>query len=199
MLKVTAMWNGTGAGTAFSNFYFDQNVIATPGAIASANAVRAFFASFAGGYLPMGISVQVMPNVGLIEPETGVLTDEIAVPQPAVVNGGANTERAAPAGAVVNWKTSTVIEGRRLRGKTFLVPLALNAYDVDGTLKPATGTALQAAAAGLIGSVLADFRQLVVWHRPVGPKGAPKTGGSIATVTSSSVSDRVAILTSRRG
>jgi hypothetical protein len=193
MFRVTAVWSGFPGGPGFSNFYFTQPAITGPSAQAVATDVRAFFAGFSG-LIPAGVAIQVAPQVALIDEATGTLQDEITVATPpAVLNGGGNGERSAPSGAVVNWKTSTIVAGRRLRGKTFLVPLTIQSYDNTGTLTDAALALLRASAATLATVNVGAPTELCVWHRPV--NGA---GGSLGIVTSSSVPDKAAILTSRR-
>lgn len=96
---------------------------------------------------------------------------------------------AAGTGAFVNWQTAAIINGRRLRGRTFFCPIIATEYDTSGTLGSSMQTTLATAA-----STLAALGVLVVWHRP--PVGG--AGGSSSLVTSGTVPDKVTSLRSRR-
>ena len=89
-----------------------------------------------------------------------------------------------------SWLTTTPATSRLVVGRTFLVPMGVQAYQSDGTIVDSSRTGLQTAANVL---VAATTPTMVVWRRPVG--GA---GGSVAPVTAARVSDKVAVLKSRR-
>jgi hypothetical protein len=107
------------------------------------------------------------------------------------VVGSAGTVYAAPAGLVIEWRTATIRNGRRVLGKTFWVPLTIGAYDSNGNL---TGT-LAANATSAVNAFLGSTggAALRVWARP-------KTGvlGLAAPVISGFVPDFTAVLRSRR-
>lgn len=96
---------------------------------------------------------------------------------------------AAGVGACVTWNTGLIVAGRRLRGRTFLVPLSTQAYDNDGTLTLAAQTALEN-----FGTALLAVGGLGVWHRPT----AAGNDGAASGVTSFRLRDKVAVLRSRR-
>lgn len=104
--------------------------------------------------------------------------------------GGGSGAFAAGVGAALTWRTGVIRGTRRVLGRTFIVPLALNQYDSDGTLTTGAINTLSGAANGLIA---AQGGALCVWSRPV-------TGGDgvAVPVTSVAITDRVAFLRSRR-
>jgi hypothetical protein len=67
----------------------------------------------------------------------------------------------------VQWSTTAIVGGRRLKGRTFLAPLWNSGYDGSGTILLATQTTLQTAS-----NALAAAGTLVVWHRPTTPGGS---------------------------
>ena len=143
-----------------------------------------------GGVIPTGQSILVPGTGDIIEDTTGELLDVWAAPGGGQVDGAAGTKVAAGVGACVSWKTGGIIGGRRLRGRTFLVPYATDAYDNDGTLTPTANTATQNFANGMMAS-----GPLAVWHRPTTPGGSDGNSyGAIAATTR----DKVAYLSSRR-
>jgi hypothetical protein len=56
--------------------------------------------------------------------------------------------------ACVSWKTS--IRARRGRGRTFLGPFVTSTLEDDGTIRPATVTAINSAATALVNASLTD-------------------------------------------
>lgn len=154
--------------------------------------VRSFWQALDGLY-PQQVSVQVESEVELIEHTNGKLVDVFSVPSVAPVPGFAVANFSAPVGAVINWRTGTIRNGRRLRGKTFVVPLANTAFDTTGTLSDAARSTLSVAAAALAATT--GSPDLFVYGRPTTKGGSD---GVLGVVTSSSVPDMAAVLRSRR-
>lgn len=132
-----------------------------------------------------------VPNQGdIIDDATGELIDSWTEGVEYNTGGPGSSTMAAPSGACINWLTTEVVNGRRLRGRTFLVPLGVGSYQNDGTLLPAALADIQDAAVDLFTAC-----DLVVWHRPTTPGGSD---GLSAEVVGVRVSDRAAVLRSRR-
>lgn len=140
--------------------------------------------------MPSVISLTVPNQIDVLEDSTGELQGIETEGTEYQAFGTAVGTFAAPAGACVTWITNAFVNGRRVRGRTFLVPLQGAAFQADGTIASATLTALRDAAIDLFTAC-----DLAVWHRPTTPSGSD---GSAHEVTGSSVADRAAILTSRR-
>lgn len=188
--RVQAVWTGFPGAPGYSSFYFRP--FTGGGDVDQAiGRVRGFFAEWRR-LLPLGVSIQVQATVEEVDETTGMLTGYLDGEEvEPVLTSTAGNDFAGPAGAVVNWLTGTVRNGRRVRGRTFLVPLGLNAYDSDGTLGDTALSDLRAGANILLST---EFEQeLVVWARPNG--GSP---GEAASVTGHRVPDMAAVLRSRR-
>ena len=143
--------------------------------------------------LPSTVSILVDPTVDVVNVENGELESFMTVaPDTARVGSGAGTY-AAPAGACVNWSTNGVRNGRRVRGRTFMVPLTSAATQSDGTIATANLTALRTATATFISPT--GSGDLGVWGRPSAP-GA--TDGVWYSVSAFTLPDKVAVLRSRR-
>lgn len=145
-----------------------------------------------GDTLPVQVTYAIENPIVVISDETGNLLTTFGHDQTTGQAGGGASVGPSPAGAVIHWITSTVVNGRFLRGKTFLVPLCLAAYQAGGTIVDARLTSINTAAGNLI---LDEDNPMVVWHRPTTPGGA---NGSSAVVTSAVCPDKVAVLRSRR-
>ena len=185
--RVVINWTGAQIrGAAVTVLHFDGSSSTAP---PSAAAIGGAFGPFMGQF-PTGVSV-TFPGVGdTIEDTTGALVGTWSTGHPVTTVGGGVAKAAAGAGAVVTWNTGGIVAGRRLRGRTFLVPLCTDAYDLDGSLSSGTFTALNN-----FGTALMAVGPLAVWHRPTTPGGSD---GTSYGVTSFRARDKVAFLSSRR-
>lgn len=146
------------------------------------------FIDVCAGLMPDNITFTV-PNAGeLINDGTGTMEGAWSEGSTYTRTGVQTGVWAAPVGAVVTWRTTTIVRGRRLRGRTFVVPLVGAAFEDNGTLSSTNLATLQSAANDLIAD--ADLR---VWSRPTA-----SSPGTSANVTSATVPDIAAVLRSRR-
>lgn len=196
MAKVTINWTGFPGGPGYSNLYFsdltgtgavDQTMVDT--AVARVETWLAYWRN----RLPIAVTTGVDPTVEAVESSTGALqgfwTASVAAPAPGL--GVASFS--APSGACVSWYTSTVRNGRRMRGRTFIVPLDTASYEGDGTLIPIIVSSTPAVNNALmVTGTAADFG---IWARPTTKGG---TDGQWALVTAARMQDKPAMLTSRR-
>jgi len=140
-------------------------------------------------YFPNGLQWSFPGSGDTIDGTNGHLVGGWADTQPADVAATGTGYHAAGVGIIHTWHTGVVVGTRRLRGRTFLAPLASANYEVNGTVTSACLAAIKAAGDSMWASGI-----LQVWHRPSGP-GA--TDGSNAVVVSSTVKDQVTRLRSR--
>lgn len=187
IIRHTAVWSGSPGLPGYSQFY--QGV---EGSIATAaqdghDRVASFF-EILGGLIPSDITVTVDPVYAVIDDVTGELQAEQTVGDPAAVIGGTYVSGwQSQVGVLIEWVTGVYTAGRRLRGRTYLVPLG-NTYDDDGTLPQGTIDTVTSAAA----YITADPGNFEVWHRPV--NGA---GGFGASISGAVIRDKACILRSR--
>lgn len=197
ILRVTTRWDGFLGAPGFTNLFFrDFDTDTNPDAaqVSSAiNKVAGFFGSIAP-LLPAAARLQVQRNVDVLESTTGTLVNSIGFTGTLnAIAGTATGAIAGPAGAVVNWATGNVRNGRRIRGRTFLVPLAVTSYETDGTLTATAINTIQDAATTLVGRTgNPDFG---VWARPTQPL---MNDGIWVAASGATVPDTVAVLRSRR-
>jgi hypothetical protein len=180
--RLVVTWSGFAGAPGYSVFY------ATP-----LNDVQVDISTFFDaitGLLPNDVTITI-PNSGdTLNDATGALVGSWTATS-GVQHVGENPGLfAGPAGACVSWQTGGIVRGRRVKGRTFIVPLAGGCYDTDGTLEAANRSTLETAADALVASAGGN---LLVWSRPVAGNG-----GSSHPVTGASVADRVAVLRSRR-
>jgi hypothetical protein len=191
IVKVQTQWNGFQGAPGYTNWYGLSDGDAAAAANALGPRMRTFFEAVKT-YVPTGVTLKVQRTYQVLDSITGRLTAETNLTlDPAVTTGTAATTYNGAGGAVVNWETGLFNNaGHRVRGRTYLVPLA-GCYDTDGSLSSAFITAVVAAANASLGGT----GSLGVYSRPTTKGG---TDGVFRTAQASSVHDKGAVLRSRR-
>lgn len=153
---------------------------------------RAAWNTFAP-HLTNQVSVDFDPICIAVEATTGVLTGAFAGTDPSTVTGAASGDVCPrQTQGLLRLGTSTVINGRRVRGRLFL-PGVLEADNNVNGVPFSTYTSDATAAFASILSPGSTASAPAIWHRPVA--GA---GGGSPLVTSVSTSPSWAVLRSRR-
>jgi hypothetical protein len=183
-------WSGSGVvGGGVSVFY------ATPGG-SFMSLLHTFFDNLKGNF-PNVVTFQFPSSGDTIDSATGHLVGGWTGTTLTNVTGTSSQPFSGLSGCCVNWLTNTIVPAhggkppRKLRGRTFLVPLANVDYDTDGTLAAALLTQLATETNTLISGGAGHFQ---VWHRPTTP-GA--TDGVAGPVVSARFKDHAAVLHSR--
>ena len=192
--RVRVDLTGFPGGPGVSTFY----AIAGPTLVPQ---VRTFYAAIIS-QMPAGVVAHVEDAGDSIDDTNGTIGGSWTVAPGTDANSTHSAAYAAASGGLVKWLTSTILDGHRLRGHTFIVPMAGDAFATDGGLLPGAAAILSNAAAAL---VTASAGNLVVWHRPKhgprpaagGPRPVIRVGGH-GVVTGSSVPTKSAVLRSRR-
>lgn len=205
--RVKLRWSGFQGAPGLTVFHFRDFEGAGGFAAEAAGGVARVhtFADTIKTLIPGGVTLQVAPDVESIEETTGELLDVRSEVVPGAVfnNAAAGLSYASAVGAVINWRTNGVRNGRRIRGRSFIVPLSGPKFESNGTLGNDTITTLQNAANALIlGSGTPD---LGVWARPTRvkdaqgvPTGETLPDGIWYVASSANVPDMGAVLRSRR-
>jgi hypothetical protein len=156
-------------------------------------ALKAAFVAQAALF-PSGTNI-VFPGTGdVIEDTTGNLTGVWSSAGGGTMAGSTVGTTTMGVGANINWYTGGIVSGthgpRKLRGRTFLVPLAGNVWGPAGTF---TSGAL--STIGTLANAIQATGGLAVWHRPTTVGG---TDGTSYAVLSNTIKGKPAVLTSRR-
>jgi hypothetical protein len=191
LYRVKARWSGFTGAPGYSIFHFDgpDGAVGAPPEDCAA-AVATFFGNLQDRFT-RNVRIQVESTVEVINTATGELEGFEDVPTPPVMTGLEAGGYSGVSGANVTWMTGTVRRSRRVRGRTFLVPLASACYQDDGTLMQATIDDINAAALAL----RSQTGSLMVYGRP---SGTGASDGVAAAVTGHRVADKAAVLRSRR-
>lgn len=188
--RVVLAWSGPNVvGSAVTVLHYSaSDNVAPPVA-----AIKTAFSGNAGLFPPN--TVITVPNSGdVIDDRTGGLVGVWNASGAGTVTGSGGPGAAAGVGLCIGWSTGGIVSGKRgprkLRGRTFLVPISRDFFDVDGTVNPGALTYAANIANGLQGA-----GPLAVWHRPTSLAAAD---GNSYGVISNRVRDKVAFLSSRR-
>lgn len=197
IIKVRMNWTGLQGGNGYSNFYFEPvpegDAIQQSHVDAAVSKVETFQTAVKP-YRPVGVFCGVDSQVIELDEVTGAIEGFWNATVAAPVAGTAsNAPYSAASGACISWATQGVRKNRRVKGKTFLVPLASAGLDVNGTIDNLALTALRTAANNLHAD--GPSVRLVIYART--PKAIIPDGGAY-DVISASIQDKVAVLTSRR-
>lgn len=190
--RIRCVWTGFPGGPGVSTFYSLQPST-------DLGLLHGFFDGIKS-YLPTDVTVTIEGSGDILDETTGNLTGGWTDNAPAAVAGLNESPVAAPAGFVVIWETGVVMDGTRLRGKTYIVPVGSTTFEANGSIQGDTLTTIRGVA-----SSLAAENQLVVWHRPRAARAADGSrpavtarAGGYASFSGATVRDFVAVLTSRR-
>lgn len=200
ILRVRSVWSGFNGAPGYTNLFFRDFSATSEGdstasdeaASGAVDRVRGFWGAISAA-LPDDVTITPEQTVDLLDDTNGRLIDSFTSSSGGSVVGGSAGRYSSASGAVVTWRTGGIREGRRIRGRTFIVPLAGDSYTTSGRLDPAVRQIIQTAANNL--ASIAGTPDLGVYARPSGPNAVD---GQWSIVTGASVPDLPAILRSRR-
>lgn len=175
---VRVNWTGFPGAPGVSTLYFDDS--ASP----PLAAVRTFFMALLAG-IPTNVLCDY-PNTGRTISLAGTVIGSWSTTAAASTPGtGATGNYASPVGGMIRWNSGTFVNGRELRGRTFVVPIATNGYQTNGNLAAGTVSAFQTAANTFL-TAAPTFR---IWSR---------RNAAAATCSSATALTKTVVLRSRR-
>lgn len=155
------------------------------------NGVAAAYAS-ASALFPSVETMTTQAVVDVFDDITGELVNSYTGTDVITAGAGAADLTPTATGICVVWRTQGIRNNKRVRGRSFLVPLCADSMDTDGTpTTVALGRAGTWAAA--METAFGAFGDLVVWSRP-----KPGSPGLSYFVTSHTIHDQFSVLRSRR-
>lgn len=182
LYRYRVIWNGLAGLPGISTFYFGSAGDPAPD-------LHTFFSAIATKF-PTGLSWSFPTSYDILDDTTGQLTGTGTSAGAATVSPAGGANYAAAVGGCVHWRTAVAVNGRRVKGTTFLVPLVQGSYD-NGTLDSTVVTTIQTAANALVASTMGQVMK--VYSRP-----RPGHGFGVSQVTGASVPDECVVLRSRR-
>lgn len=194
--RVTAIWNNFPGAPGYSRFSFSDLTDNASRNSAGAK-VQALFEGIKA-YLPQNTTISVQGQVDEFDVSSGALIGSASMTAlPATTTSSATAASfAGPAGGCITWNTSLIVNRRRLRGRTFVVPVAGPALDTNGSLSSAFIAAVNTAATTFIATTAPRPN---VWGRQWNNANPPvQVGGTLAAIDAYVLRDQAAVLRSRR-
>lgn len=187
--RVRVVWSGFLGSPGVSTFYCTD--------VTSFRPALATWLGHMGAYMPNMVDMQIAADGDVILDTDGSIVAGWADSAIGSIPGVGSPDYSAPVGFQARWLTDTVVDGHRLRGRTYLVPMTGSIIDAYGGLNPTVTTALQGFSDDFVGDV-AD--NMLIWHRPrdVSVRHPVARAGSSAPVTGCVVPSKLVVLTSRR-
>jgi hypothetical protein len=190
--RVRVNWTNFPGAPGVSTFYLDPTTT-------NMAHLKTFFNSIKDVF-PNGLTTEV-PNSGdVIDSATNHIVG-------GWIGSGGGTQTSiaganaysGTSGGLVRWQTNAILNGRRLAGRTYLVPLERAQYDLNGSLAASFITLVGTAAATLIAAYAGS---LVMYGPPrnAGTLGPTDPGKAAITgpVISAVIPDLAAVMRSRR-
>lgn len=198
IIRVKVNWTGFVGSPGYTNLHFEPTVESDPITQTLVDAAVAKVQTWLTAmkvYLPPAVVTGIDPQVVELDEQTGAIEAFWSV-VPSAASPGTNTNLnfTSGAGMCITWGTGGVRKGRRVRGRTFVVPISHGSMESDGSLVNGHVTSWQGFANTLAGD--SNGIRLVIYART---PGAIIPDGGAYDVTSVSIKDRPAFLTSRRG
>jgi hypothetical protein len=190
VIQYRAPWSVPNAGPSVSTFHFNGDVVTNPTALAAA--VRLFFDGIKST-LPNDVIVSFASEFTVHNTGTGELTGTVPVTPPLAVQGTGTGSWAGGAGYRVDWLTPFVRAGRRVRGRTFIVPASNTVFSTEGRVLGATGTTANVAGGAMMSAASAAGNDLAVWSR-----ATDSLTGATFEVTNAATSTLAATLRGRK-
>lgn len=155
-------WAGARVGAGASVFHF-QSVAGSAAAQPLANAVRAMFFSLIAAF-PDDISFSFDSEVRELS-EAGALLAAYPITAPPTTGGSSSAAFASGTGLMVRHNTGVILGGKRVRGRTFMVPVSSASFTTNGDVLASTVSAFNAAFATLITAANGVGAPFSVWSR----------------------------------
>jgi len=182
--EIIVDWTTIAGGGRVSVFFFTDG-----NPIASQRTALATFLGSVDGFLHSSTTWVIRTSGRELDDATGALTGTwTAVTGHGGIGGGSTGPIPDASQVLVRWKTSAIVAGRFLQGRTFLPGLD-RANLTDGNLTSSVQTSMSSDAQGLASAGVG----LSVWHRPVLGAGGQREDADLGTVWS-----ELAVLRRRR-
>jgi hypothetical protein len=193
MLRVRVTLDGWSGGPGLSTFYFTATTEDAAAAARVRGYVQTYMVEAVKGQSFNGMTWTVQPEVDLITSADGHITNTFVGTASLTGTGTGGAGEAPPSVALLGkLTTATFIGGHRLRGRTFVSPLASGVLDTTGQFS-ATALGFYASGVATFLAAIGSGDALVVWHRP-----KAGSGGASGVVTGMAGQRKLATLKSRR-
>lgn len=196
IIRLKINWTGFVGSPGYTNLHFEtvDGSAWTQAAVNDAVAITQTWLAAFRPDMPTNCLTGVDSTIAELDENHGNIEAFWTATVTAPAAGAASGQYAGGSGVCVNWGTDGVWGGRRVRGRTFIVPIGILGLQSDGTLDGNRLTAWRAASNTFAGA--ANLARLVIWRKPSDPP--LYINGGAYDVNTATISDKVAQLRSRR-
>jgi len=183
--EILTDWTFDSGEDGVSVMFFDEGLSVT-----DQRAALAVFWGAVDSMLHNGTTWTIRKSGREMDDATGTLTG-VWTDTATLTGTGAGTVNPVNDAAMIllQWQTNTIVNGRMVRGRTF-VPGAEISTQEGGNL----GAGFVGLLQGYQATLIAASEGFVIWHRPTSG-----SGGSVAPVTTGTAWQEFAVLRGRRG
>jgi hypothetical protein len=181
VLEYSVQWTGGRIGTGFTNFHVVEFADAEVNTLGPA--IRTWFNAIKGT-VASNVTWTFPAEVRKYDTETGTLLEALPVtPEASLAASGSGSYNAA-AGRLVRWQTGSIVAGRRLIGRTFIVPTSNTGFGTNGEVSSSTISTDNTAHGVLLGALNSgDFKGLAVWSKTAGVARRINSGATLQKAT----------------
>lgn len=179
--RVQVKWQQAGGFAGVNTFYQTGDV--------DLENYRLLYTAFIAS-LPDDVTISFLDANLTYESDTGAVTGDYSTDSVDNLTGTSTGDFARGVGVLLGWNTGEFRNNRRVRGRTYIVPVEVASFDTLGNVDAGFITGAVAAADTFISN---QSEQNYVWHQPVND-----VGGQIYVIHSSAMSATPAVLRSRR-
>lgn len=183
--EYVARWTGARVGAGASVFHF-ESIASGTAATALAGYVRGMFDAIKGN-IPDDVTISFDGEMKELD-NSGTLIAVYPVTVPSTVSGTYTGSFANGSGIVVRHNTGAIVNGRRLIGRTFIVPAGHGSFQNNGEVLPVAQAGINTAFVNLRTSANTTGANFAVWSRK---------NGTVAPVSSSQTLSRPSTLRTR--
>lgn len=196
MLEILVHWSGPPGRDMVSVFHYNGS---EPSDLVAARGQIAGMLGNFDGALSNAYTWTIANTADVINPANGVLIGEVGDSTPRTGTGAQAGQPVPDAAQVlIQWRTSGIVDGRRVRGRQFIPGLPIGALG-GGNIKPADAAALTDVVQDFVDAAAGGF---VIWQRPRKARGGdrplPARAGSVHEVTFGTVWEEMAVQRRRR-
>jgi len=196
--RVQVEWGGLPSSPGLSQFFADFGGTApTPAQVSDLTEAVSIFFDGIKTLFPTDLSLSISDEAAVINPANGAVSEFVRADSTfGAIAGTSSGSWLAASGTSIVWNTAGIRNGRRVRGRTFLVPVTSLAYDADGNVTTTLRNEIATKAMTMASGFNLAGGDLVIWSRP---SSSISADGQVSVVTGASVPPRGNVLTGRRG
>jgi hypothetical protein len=188
--ELLVIWRGGTGLPGYSKFRFIGELTGAQLNAAAANLQT--FLTVVRANIPSTVTLEMQSGVS-VHADDGTLTAEGSIGTlPPPLAGAAAAGYSAASGFMVLWNTGAINGGKKVRGRTYFVPVTIGMFQNDGTIVDSTRTTLLAAANAFATSVPSPAVNSRA--RP----SNPAAGNQTTAIISAAIPDKQVVLRSRR-